>query len=243
MTMNSPDSLLELYYLAASKMDKAQALQTAELMREAGLKCISFNGVCSSLPGPSQAIQPKLTLQIPRTINMLGAFRASLPKDILTSLSTQPTRAPSAENIDEIRARGLSLWNSIYAPFEVKLYDKLADSHPNLPVHILNCHYGALLSDPANGVPGAKIGRVLTSCIAISCLRAQTGVGPQVTSHVFGLRKAYVDGTYQAQGEEEVKGGKWLASDEGNLWILRSVDSIVEAIGQGTGTTFASSKL
>jgi hypothetical protein len=30
-----------------------------------------------------------------------------------------------------------------------------------------------------------------------------------------------------------------LASDEGNLWILKSVDAIVEAIGGGMGTTFA----
>jgi hypothetical protein len=60
-----------------------------------------------------------------------------------------------------------------------------------------------------------------------------------VTSHIFGLRKAYEDGSCNAQGEEEVKGGEWLASDEGNTWILKSVDAIVEAIGGGMGTTFA----
>lgn len=75
--------------------------------------------------------------------------------------------------------------------------------------------------------------------VAISCLRAQTGVGPQVTSHVFGLRKAFEDGSFEAKGEEEVKGGKWLATDEGSLWILQTVDRIVEAIGQGRGTNFA----
>lgn len=75
--------------------------------------------------------------------------------------------------------------------------------------------------------------------MAISCLRAQTGVGPQVTSHVFGLRKAFEDGSFGAKGEEEVKGGKWLATDEGSLWILQTVDRIVEAIGQGRGTNFA----
>jgi hypothetical protein len=75
--------------------------------------------------------------------------------------------------------------------------------------------------------------------VAVACLRAQTGVGPQVTSHIFGLRKAYEDGSYKAEGEEEVKGGEWLASDEGNMWILKSVDAIVEAIGGGMGTTFA----
>lgn len=80
---------------------------------------------------------------------------------------------------------------------------------------------------------------MLTSIIAVACLRAQTGVGPQVTSHVFGLRKAFADGSYKAEGEIEVKGGEWLASDEGNVWLLESVDRIVEALGEGKGTSFA----
>lgn len=75
---------------------------------------------------------------------------------------------------------------------------------------------------------------MLTSLIAIACLRAQTGVGPQVLSHVFGLRKAFDDGT-----AENVEGGKWLASDEGGRWILETVDRIVDVIGEGRGTTFA----
>jgi hypothetical protein len=80
---------------------------------------------------------------------------------------------------------------------------------------------------------------VRTSIIAVACLRAQSGAGPQVVSHVFGLRKAFEDGTYQAKGEEDVEGGKWLASNEGSMWLLESVDRIVEAIGGGMGTTFA----
>lgn len=116
---------------------------------------------------------------------------------------------------------------------------KLASSHPDLPVHILNHEYGALFADPSSLPAGAKVGRVLTSTVAISCLRSQTGVGPQVTSHIFGLRKAYEDGSATAEGEIPVEGGEWLASDEGNLWVLESVDSIVEALGKGKGSTFA----
>lgn len=112
-------------------------------------------------------------------------------------------------------------------------------SHPDLPVHILECHYGGLLSDPSENATRANVGRVLTSVVAISCLRAQTGVGPQVTSHIFGLRKAFEDGTCRVDGKEEVECGQWLASNEGSMWILKSVDSIVEAIGAGSGTTFA----
>ncbi|KAG9235088.1 hypothetical protein BJ875DRAFT_504250 [Amylocarpus encephaloides] len=223
MTMNSPDSLAELYNLAtSSSKEHIQSVRTAELMREVGLKCIGFNGV-------------------PRTINMLGAFRSSLPSDIASSLSTKPARIPTAQNIDSIIARGQSLWNSIYAPFSTKLASKLADSHPDLPVHILNHEYGALFADPPPGsLPGgAKVGRVLTSVAAVSCLRAQGGVGPQVTSHVFGLRKAFEDGSAEAEGEDKVDGGEWLAGEEGNVWVLESVDRIVECLGEGRGSSFA----
>lgn len=104
-------------------------------------------------------------------------------------------------------------------------------------MHILESEYGALLSDPTPNMPHTPVGRVLTSIMAIACLRAQTGVGPQVTSHVFGLRKAFEDGS--AASEEPVEGGEWLASNEGSTWLLETVDGIVEAIGEGQGTTFA----
>ncbi|CAI7576912.1 unnamed protein product [Penicillium palitans] len=216
MTMNSPESLAALYELASTNPDKQ--VETAELMREVGLKCISFNG-------------------IPRTINCLNAFRASLPDSVGSRLSRTPTRAPTPENITAISERGQALWDSIYRPFDKKLFNKLADSHPDLPVHILHSNYGALLSDPERST-GASAGRILTSIVAVSCLRAQSGVAPQVISHVFGLRKAIEDGSWvkDVEGEEAAR---WLASDEGNTWILNSVDAIVEAISQGAGSNFA----
>lgn len=135
----------------------------------------------------------------------------------------------------------------MYDPFDRKLIDRLAQSHPDLPVHILGSHYAPLLADPRgeegegeeDGAGGlARLGRVLTSVAAIACLRAQTGVGPQVLSHVFGLRKAVEQGWHvrEAEGEEESRGWEWLAGDEGSEWILRSVDGIVEAVG---GANFA----
>ncbi|KAE8140368.1 hypothetical protein BDV38DRAFT_28959 [Aspergillus pseudotamarii] len=222
MTMNSPESLAILFQLATASQSTDEGVSVAEYMREVGLKCISFNG-------------------IPRTINCLNVFKASLPDSVTAKLSRSPTRAPTPENIDEIAHRGRALWNSIYRPFELKLYSKLADSHPDLPVHILNSHYGALLSDPANRRTNATAGRISTSIVAVACLRAQSGVGPQVTSHVFGLRKALEDGTWASDVESE-EGAKWLASDEGNTWILKSVDDIVESIGEGTGSNFAPSR-
>jgi len=105
----------------------------------------------------------------------------------------------------------------------------------------VNHEYGALFADPPTlgHETGAKVGRVLTSIVAVACLRAQTGVGPQVTSHVFGLRKAFQDESFKAPGEFEVQGGEWLASDEGNIWLLGAIDGIVEALGEGKGSSFA----
>ncbi|CAK4034325.1 Hypothetical predicted protein [Lecanosticta acicola] len=226
MTMNSPESLLELHRLATSSAHsiqgvKNQGLYAAELMREIGLKCIGFNGV-------------------PRTINVLGAFYGGLPSDIQSALKERkPRRHLSKATIEETLARGNALWDSIYHPFSDKLTAKLAQSHPDLPVHIIEAEYGCLFSDPPTPKDPERpgVGRALTSIIAVACLRSQSGVGPQVVSHVFGLRKAFEDGS--AEPEEEIQGGKWLASNEGSLWLLEQVDSIVHALGQGRGTTFA----
>jgi hypothetical protein len=194
-----------------------------------------------------------------QTINNLGALRARLGDDVTSHLSTQPTRQvplkptssppnvppyrqPTPSNTESISSRALSLWNAIYDPHSAKLLTKLSASHPDLPVHILNSHYGALLSDPpTSDIPQfpshAKIGRILTSVVAMSCLRAQGGVGPQVTSHVFGLKKSLMEGG-GAEGEPELVGQAWLTSDEGAQWVLQSVDDIIETFAGGV-TSFA----
>src|SRR5215469_8877989 len=170
---------------------------------------------------------------------MLGAFRSSLPIPVANALSKKPSRIMTPQNLNTWKRRGRSLWDSIYRPFETKLLDKLADSHPDLPVHIINSNYAPLFADPPERPGGVRVGRVLTSLVAIACLRAQTGVGPQVTSHVFGLRKAVEDGTWKAPEAMPEEGVRWLAGEEGNAWILKTVDNIVEAIGENQGTTFA----
>lgn len=196
------------------------------MIREVGLKCISFNG-------------------IPRSINCLNAFHASLPDEITSQLETAPSRAPTPDLLPAMARRGRALWDSVYRPFERKLVAKLATAHPDLPVHILHSHYAALLADPDAASRGglASTGRILTSLIAVACLRAQTGVGPQVLSHVFGLRKAIEDGSYREPGQEVVEGAEWLAGEEGSEWILRTVDSISEVLGGGNFARGPESKL
>lgn len=204
-----------LYQVACRSADSLDGkVEIAEYVREVILKCISFNG-------------------IPRTINCLNAFRASLPQEIAARLCTRDSRNLTADNVADASSRGLDLWNSIYRPHHEKLLDKLALAHPDLPVYILGSHYSALLSDPDSTNRGtlASVGRVHTSLVAVSCLRAQTGAGPQLLSHILGLRKSLDDGSYQTDmagmREESVR---WLASDEGNQWILRTVDRIGQAM-------------
>ncbi|OTA63342.1 hypothetical protein K449DRAFT_422101 [Hypoxylon sp. EC38] len=222
-TLNCPEAMTQIFHLANSTPtpnERRTPVQNAELIREVGLKCISFNG-------------------IPRSINTLGAFRNSLPDDVGSQLSTTPTRELTPSNLEIRKKDGLALWDSVYVGFERKLLDKLAHSHPDLPVHILNGHYSNLLSNPRGVAQPAKVGRVLTSLVAIACLRTQTGVGPQVVSHIFGLRKAYDNGDAHAEGEEPVEGGPWLATEDGNIWILENIDKLINVISGGKGTTFA----
>ncbi|KAM0259730.1 hypothetical protein ACHAQJ_003164 [Trichoderma viride] len=219
-TLNSPDALSILHGIATAERGGSSAaeVRTAEFIREVGLKCISFNG-------------------IPRTINCLNAFHASLPEHVASALGREASRTLKADNVEGVKARGRGLWDSIYAPFETKLVDKLGVAHPDLPVVILNCHYGPLLSDPEKN---RGVGRVMTSLVAVASLRAQTGVGPQVLSHIFGLRKAVDDGTFRddlvveeggkEEGESE-EAVRWLAGDEGGEWVLKAVDRIVDGLG------------
>lgn len=167
-------------------------------------------------------------------------FRALTPEPPSLTRPFYLSSELSSSTLSSTLSRGHALWDSIYNPHHEKLLSKLSHSHPDLPIHILSSHYSALLSDPSTTPPPghAKIGRILTSVVAIACLRAQGGVGPQVTSHVFGLLKAGEDGSAKAEGEE-VQGSEWLTSEEGARWVVEQTDRIVEARTSGTGSSFA----
>lgn len=131
-------------------------------------------------------------------------------------LDSDPTRTKLSEK------EGRALWEDIYGVHADTLIEKLSAFHPDLAEYILKSHYGPLLTDPPAPEGQFRLGRVLTSVIAIAALRALTGVGLQVTSHVYGLKAAKDEGT--------VKGVQWLQSDEGCMWILRTADDIVNTV-------------
>lgn len=65
--------------------------------------------------------------------------------------------------------------------------------------------------------------RALGSVAGIASLRAEGGVGPQLTSHVFGLMKARNE-------HQETEEDKWISSDEGTEWVVQTVDKVLDVI-------------
>ena len=184
-------------------------------MREVGLKCIGFIG-------------------IPKVINNLAALRKAVDEDkeLASALPTEPRRQLEPADMANVKSAAYSLWDDIYQPHSDKLLKILGHSHPDLPVFILEGEYGPLFSPPhtfrsAQTEPSWEVGRLRTSLVAIAALRAQGGVGPQVTSHVWGLMKAE---SGIKEGDEHEKGLRWLTSEEGALWVVETVSSLGQVI-------------
>ncbi|CAO1629585.1 unnamed protein product [Sympodiomycopsis kandeliae] len=223
ITLNSPTSLASLHRYAVTSSESrslVQRLDRAQLMREVGLKCIGFIG-------------------IPKVINNLAALRKAVDEDeeLSKALPTEPRRKLTGADIDSVQKAAKDMWDDIYQPHHDKLIKILGHSNPDLPVFILDGEYGPLFSPPHTfkktaEIPTWEVNRLRTSLIAISALRAQGGVGPQVTSHVWGLMKAEssID-----PNDPNAQGLKWLTSEEGAVWTVESVNelsSVVEGEAQ-----------
>lgn len=216
LTCNLPSSVGALYHFATrnepgdatTRRSVSDAINQAAIMRESALKSSIFVGV-------------------PRTILSLAGLNEAMEDDVKAGLRKQSIRSRTAtpENIDEIVSRGKALWTTIYRPHAEKLYNKLGSYHPDFIEFIIQA-YGSVLSPlPRDGEQEVQgnLSRALGSVVGTACLRAEGRVGPQLTSHVFGLLKARdVDGL----SEEDY----WLASDEGTEWVIRTVDEILDVV-------------
>jgi len=210
VTANRPTSVGHLYQLATtSNAGDAQtayslvsSVKTAALMRESALKSAVFIGV-------------------PRVILSLAGLMEVLEDDVKKDLRSESLRNANPENIELIKSRGRALWDSIYEPHAEKLHTKLGSYHPDFISFIIQS-YGSVLAPLSGDLPG-NLSRALTSVVGLTCLRAEGGVAPQFTSHVFGLLKARNE---PGQNEQD----KWLSSDEGAEWVVRTVDSVLDVI-------------
>ncbi|OSX59190.1 hypothetical protein POSPLADRAFT_1183854 [Postia placenta MAD-698-R-SB12] len=212
LTANVPSSVGHLYRFVTrddpnkpeTRRSLTEALDKAALMRESAMKSCIFVGV-------------------PRTILSFAGMFEAFEDDVKKDLRNESIRIATPENIESIKARGQALWDTIYQPHAVKLYNKLGGYHPDFIVFIIQA-YGAVLSPlPEGDAVRGNLSRALGSVVGTACLRAEEHVGPQLTSHVFGLLKArYVQGL----SEEDY----WLATDEGTEWVIRTVDSILDVV-------------
>jgi len=91
---------------------------------------------------------------------------------------------------------------------------------------IIRSEYGPLLQAPPTMPKEYQISRALTSAMGVACLRADGGVGPQLTSHVFGLLKAQ---GWEGESEED----KWLATEEGAQWVVELTDELSDVLAYG----------
>ncbi|UZJ53881.1 hypothetical protein CBS101457_003201 [Exobasidium rhododendri] len=215
VTLNSPGSLQALHkHSAPTSLAIDQRVERACLMREVGLKCIGFVG-------------------IPKVINQLAALRSAVDEDeeLVSALPKEPRRKITAKELEPVQKAAYDLWDDIYTPLSDKLIHILGKSHPDLPVFIVDSEYGPLFAPPntftAISSPSWEVNRLRTSLVALSGLRSQGGVGPQVTSHVWGLLKSKKS---IAVNDENKKGLEWLTTEDGALWAIRTIDSLCLAI-------------
>ncbi|KAG1753854.1 uncharacterized protein EDB91DRAFT_1242821 [Suillus paluster] len=212
LTTNRPASVGHLYRfvtrsepsLAESRKSLAEVVYKAALMREAALKSVIFVGV-------------------PRTILSLTGLKDALEEDVYSALRKNSIRDATPQTIEATVKRGMTLWNSIYQPHALKLYNKLGDLHPDFITFIIQA-YGTVLSPlPRGDLEQGNLTRALGSVVGVATLRAEGRVGPQLISHVFGLLKA--------RNEENLNDeDKYLSSDEGTEWVVRTVDEIIDAV-------------
>ncbi|CAH7672883.1 hypothetical protein PPACK8108_LOCUS7718, partial [Phakopsora pachyrhizi] len=188
-----------------------------------------------------------LFIGIPKSINALNRFNEIISLDSDSTSSNcqtfkqhQPDRGRRS---NKIYNRGLRLWKSVYDPLSKRLIAKLSDSNPDLPNHIILSHYSHQLSDPAER-PG-PFGRV-----AIGALCSSNKLGPQLLSHVLGLKKVFnptINGN-----EDQIRrlsknsmgdGVDWLLRDKGVSWIIESMNQSVALVHQAESSIIKSSNL
>jgi len=229
LTVNRPSAVGHLYRFVTrltlddngtqnhddTELDIPAAVNKAAIMRESALKSVIFIGV-------------------PRVILSLTALHEALEDEVKHALRTNSRRTANSDNITSIVTQGMALWESIYQPHANKLHDKLGSYHPDFISFIIQS-YGSVLSPLSGGMKTysdtssledldqGNLSRALGSVVGIATLRAEGGVGPQLISHTFGLLKA-------RNTENQTEEDKWLSSDEGTEWVIRTVDEVLDGM-------------
>ncbi|KAL1949851.1 hypothetical protein VTO73DRAFT_8732 [Trametes versicolor] len=188
---------------AATRHDLADAVDKAALMREAVLKSTLFIGV-------------------PRTILAMARLHEALEDDVKDNLRTSELR--TLENINEFKARGNALADSIYGPQSDGMRAKLRSYHPDFTESITQIYAAVFASFPEEAAVQGNLSRAQNSIVAIACLRTEgAGVGELLNGHALGLLRA--------RDEPELPPEDyWLASEEGLEWALTTIDMLLDVL-------------
>ena len=102
MTLNSPKALEHLaqYANTYGAPSQAERVSRAALLREVGLKCISFIGIA-------------------KVINQLGALSNATDPAVREVLPAQQSRMPTPDNVKSTYERGMALWKVRCLGFEL----------------------------------------------------------------------------------------------------------------------------
>ncbi|KAJ2924954.1 hypothetical protein H1R20_g12129, partial [Candolleomyces eurysporus] len=212
LTVNRPSAVGHLYRfvtrsslegdVAAKAIDVPSAVNKAALMRESALKSTIFVGV------PRLAALNKLHAKLgsyhPDFIGESERGFQSMGRGCFSNRAMARIAACFADIFWLNLAFIIQSYGSVLAPLSggTKIYSDVSS-----------------LADLDQG----NLSRALGSVVGMAALRAEGGVGPQLTSHTFGLLKAR--NTPNQNKEDE-----WLSSDEGTEWVLRTVDEILDGV-------------
>lgn len=131
-----------------------------------------------------------------------------------------------------MREVGSNLFQDIYRDKTQKLLQVLAHSHPDLGLYIVQNEYGPLFAPPSmyrpRQEPSWEVNRIRVSLMNIAALHAQGGVGPQVTSHIYGLLRSKP--SFEHIHGQERAGLDFLASTEGATWVLETVNRVAQVV-------------
>ncbi|KAF5333111.1 hypothetical protein D9611_002330 [Ephemerocybe angulata] len=230
-----------------SILDVPSAVNKAALMRESALKSVIFVGVprvILSLAALHSALDEEVKAAL-RTDS-----RRTASPDNVQSIVTQGRAlwdSIYAPHADKLHDKLGSYHPDFIGTFSKDAPDSRGHAAKTRRVNrqndgvkerafIIQC-YGSVLAplsggtraflDTSNGQDRdqGNLSRALGSVVGMAALRAEGGVGPQLTSHTFGLLKAR--NTPNQSSEDE-----WLSSDEGAEWVLRTVDEILEGVAE-----------
>lgn len=102
-------------------------------------------------------------------------------------------------------------------------------------MYIVGYEYGPLFVPPplyhgqdAGSFAPWEVNRIRVSLTSIAALHAQGGVGPQVTSHIFGLLRARP--SFAHLPADERRGLEFLASEDGAEWVLRTINEVCRIV-------------